>query len=181
MADWQTKSSEVVYENPWFKILKDEVVNHNGKPMTMSYMMLHHPGVAIVATDSEGRILLQRNYRYNVKQTIWEIPTGHSDGQDLLVAAKRELQEETGLASDDWEELGMFYVAPGVADSQQKYFLARNTYAIAGDRDEDEQITDQRFFSVEEIEVMLDTNEINSYMAPIGIYLAKIRNAKGAK
>jgi 8-oxo-dGTP pyrophosphatase MutT (NUDIX family) len=181
MSVWKTDSSEVVHETPWFKIRQDKVLNHNSKPMTMTYMELRHPSVSIIATDSEGRILLQRSYRYNIKQTVWEIPAGHSDGQDLLVAAKRELQEETGLASDDWEDLGMFYIAPGVANIQQKYFLARNVRPIEGERDEDEEITEQRFFTIEEIEAMLASNEINSYMAPIGVYLAKIHGLKGEK
>jgi 8-oxo-dGTP pyrophosphatase MutT (NUDIX family) len=181
MAEWQTDSSEILHETPWMKLRRDEVRNHNGKPMTFTYIEFHHPSVSVIATDTEGRILLQRNYRHNIKQTVWEIPAGHSDGQDLLVAAKRELQEETGLASDGWEDMGMFYIAPGIANIQQEYFLARNVYPIAGDRDEDEEITEQKFFTIDEIEAMLLSGEINSYMAPIGVYLAKIRNQKGEK
>lgn len=178
MVDWRTDSSEIVYENPWFLIRRDKVHNHNNKPMTMSYMELKNPTVSIIATDREGRILLQRNYRYNIQQTVWEIPAGHSDGEDLLEAAKRELLEETGLASDDWEDLGMFYIAPGVANMQQKYFLARSVYPVKSKHDEDEQITGHRFFSLDEIESMLIDNKINSYMAPIGVYLAMIRTRR---
>lgn len=181
MPDWKTLKSETVYETPWFKINRDEVLNHNGRPMTFSYLELRHPSVSIIATDKEGRILLQHNYRHNIKQTVWEIPAGHSDGQDLLTAGKRELQEETGLASHDWEDLGMFYIGPGIGNIQQKYFLARNVYPVDGERDADEQITEQRFFTIDEIEAMLNRNEINSYMAPIGVYLAKIRGLKGGK
>jgi 8-oxo-dGTP pyrophosphatase MutT (NUDIX family) len=174
MADWQTESSEIIHETPWLKLRRDQLRNHNGKPMTYTYVELHHPGVAIIAMDIGGKILLQRNYRPTIKETVWEIPAGHSDGQDLLTAAQRELQEETGLASDDWLELGTFNIASGIANSLQRYFLARNVYPVSGDRDEEEQITDQQFFSVADIEAMLKRGEINSHVVPIGVYLAKI-------
>lgn len=174
MTDWQTDSSEVVYETPWIKLRKDELHDHNGKPRTYTYLELHSPGVGIVATDKQGRILLQRDYRYTIKKFAWGIPAGHSDGQDLLVAAKRELREETGLASEDWTDLGTFYIAAGVANIQQKFFLARSVHLVTDERDEDEQITEQRFCTTAEVENMLRNHEIDTHMTPIGVYMAKL-------
>lgn len=174
MSDWQTLSSESVYSTQWFDIRRDEVRNHNGKPLTYSYLKLAHPGVCIVAVNSEGKILLQRNFRYPIGKTVWELPAGHSDGQDLLEAAKRELAEETGLVSDNWVDLGSFYIASGIADSQQHYFLARNVRPSDAERDEDEQITEQRFFTIAEIEAMLKAGGIQLHAVPIGVYLAKL-------
>jgi len=174
MADWQTSSSDSVYRTQWFDVRRDEVRNHNGKSLTYSYLKLAHPGACIIAVNGEGKILLQRNFRYPIGKTVWELPAGHSDGQDLLVAAKRELLEETGLASDDWTDLGSFYIASGIANAEQRYFLARNVCPADGERDEDEQITEQSFFTIAQIEAMLKAGDIQMHAVPIGVYLAKL-------
>jgi 8-oxo-dGTP pyrophosphatase MutT (NUDIX family) len=178
MSDWQTESSEVVYKTAWFKIHKDRVRNHNDKLLTYSYMELAAPTVTIVAVNAEGKVLLHRNYRYPVKKYLWEVPAGHSDGQDLLVAAKRELMEETGLASEDWTELGRLYSATGVANIERHVFLARNVRPADGERDKDEEITDQAFFSLEEINEMLRSGQLESSGAISALYLAQVHGLK---
>lgn len=160
MNYWQTKSSAVVYDTPWFKIYRDEILNHNKKPMTYSYMKLPYPPVTIIAVNEQDQILLQKNYRYVIGETVWEVPAGHSDGQDPLEAAKRELLEETGLESDNWSSLGEARLALGVADVHHYIFLARNVRQVTDERDEDELITDQRFFPLDEVRKMILQNEI---------------------
>lgn len=180
MSDWKTESSDIVYETPWIKVRRDEVRNHNNTPLTYSYIELHHPTVGIVAMDDKGRILLQRNYRYTIGKSVWELPAGFSDGQDLLTAAKRELMEEASLISEDWTDLGNFFLAPGIGNVQQNFFLARNCRKSEGERDEEEQITEQRFFTLEEFDKMLIGGEINSYMAPLAVYVTKLHIQKEA-
>lgn len=181
MSNWTTESSEIVYETPWFKIHKDSVRNHNGKLLTYSYMELHHPTVLIVAADAEGKVLLQRNYRYPIDRTIWEMPAGHSDGQEPLEAAKRELLEEAGLSSTDWHDLGHFYTATGTAKMERQVFLARDVQPAASKRDEDEEITDQTFFTVQEIDDMIRAGQIESSGIISALYVAKNYGLKKEK
>ncbi len=174
MSDWKTLSSETVYETPWIKVHRDKVLNHNGKELTYSYLALQHPSILVVAVDTAGRILLQRNYRYTIDKHAWEIPAGHSDGQDLLQAARRELLEETGLASDEWVKLGTLYQACGIGNIPFTAFLARNVKHVSDERDEDEEITEQTFLEVTEIDKMLITGEAIESAHVAAIYLAKI-------
>lgn len=174
MSDWQTDSSEVVYKTAWFSILRDQVRNHNNKQLTYSYLKMAHPSVFIVAANSKGEVLLQRSFRYTLNKVAWELPAGHSDGQDLLTAAKRELIEETGLASDDWEDLGRIFSGIGVANMPGQYFLARNVRSVTEERDPDEQIIEHTFLEVTKIEAMIRNGEIEAYSVPVGLYLAKI-------
>jgi len=176
MADWQTLSSEEVYQTPWIRVRRDEVRNHNGKPLTYSVVELRYPSVFIVAMNKEGKVLLHRNYRYTLGAHAWEVPAGHSDGEDVLVAAKRELMEETGLASEDWTNLGTLYQAAGIGRMPLVVFLARNIHPASGERDVDEEITDQRFVSFADIERMVrdQTGDITGSGILSALYLAKI-------
>jgi 8-oxo-dGTP pyrophosphatase MutT (NUDIX family) len=174
MPSWQTLSSEEVYKTPWIRVRRDEVLNHNGKQVTYSIVELHHPTVCIIAADASGKIFLQQCYRYTIDKTDWELPAGGSDGEDPLLAAKRELLEETGLTSDDWAHLGRLYQAVGVANMPMEVFLARNVRSATSERDEDEEITKQQFVGIEKIEEMARSGEFNNAPMLGMIYLAKL-------
>lgn len=177
MSDWKTLSSKIVYETPWIKVRRDEVLNHLGKPLTYSVIDLQHPSVLIVATNAAGEIFLQKNYRCTIDQTIWELPAGHSEGQEPLEAAKRELLEETGLVSDDWVNIGKFYQSIGTANMPLHVCLARGAHpAPAKDKpvEEVEQVVETRFVSFNEIEAMVKRGEIINASDLGAIYLAKL-------
>jgi 8-oxo-dGDP phosphatase len=174
MSDWKTLSSEEIYKTAWIRVRRDEVLNQNGKPLTYSVVELVHPSVLIVAANADGQICMFQNYRYTLDKTMWEIPAGLSDGQDALTAAKRELMEETGLQSDDWTELGVLYQATGMGKMPFTAFLARNVQPAEGERDKDEPITNQRFFSLGEIEKMAQNGELAESAPLAALYLAKL-------
>jgi 8-oxo-dGTP pyrophosphatase MutT (NUDIX family) len=174
VADWQTTSSEVVYETPWIKVRRDEVLNQNGKPLTYSVVEARHPSVLIVAVNAEGNIMLQQSFRYTTQQLMWELPAGHSDGQDTLVAAKRELLEETGLQSNDWTNLGTFFQAVGIGNVQFQVFLARGVQSVSDERDDLEDIIKQQFMSFARIEEMIKDRTLQSSPAITAIYSAKL-------
>src|SRR5215207_7216954 len=75
----------------------------------------HAPGAAIVAVDTDGMVLLVRQYRPAVGQTLLELPAGIVDPDEEAVAcAKRELAEETGFAADHVAPLARFYASAAV-------------------------------------------------------------------
>jgi 8-oxo-dGTP pyrophosphatase MutT (NUDIX family) len=176
MSNWKTLKSEVVYETPWIKVQRDEVLNHHGKPMTYSFVSLHHPSVFIVALNDNNEVLLQQNYRYTIDQNIWEIPAGHSDGQELVVAAKRELLEESGLESDDWIDLGTAYQGAGVANMPMAILMAKSVRQVTTERDEDEEISQQRFIPFGEVERMIQDGEIVNSATIAALYKATLYN-----
>jgi 8-oxo-dGTP pyrophosphatase MutT (NUDIX family) len=177
MSDWKTLKSEIVYETAWIKVRRDEVLNHNGKPLTYSVIDLQHPSVFIVATNDKHEIFIQQEYKYTIDRTLWAIPAGHADGkasEDLLEAAKRELLEEAGLASDDWIDLGLFYQGIGIANLPFGIFLARGVQRKNDALDEEEQISNRRFVPLGEIEKMIASGEFFDAPAIAAVYSAKI-------
>jgi len=91
-----------LYSGLFLNMKRDTVRMPDGGEAVREY--LTHPGaVAIVAILDDGRILLERQYRYPVARVCMEIPAGKLDaGEDPLVCAQRELQEETGYTASKW-------------------------------------------------------------------------------
>jgi 8-oxo-dGTP pyrophosphatase MutT (NUDIX family) len=172
---WQTLSSEVVYETPWIKVRRDEVVTPSKKHLTYSYVKLAHRSAYIVAVNDKDEILLQYNFRYPIKKYTWGIPAGHSDeGESTLDAAKRELLEEAGLESDDWTNLGNLHQATGVGDISGDAFLARNVRLVTNKRDEAEDITEQKFLSQSALEDFIRKGKIDEGVVIAALYLARL-------
>jgi ADP-ribose pyrophosphatase len=88
---------------------------------------IRHPGaVAIVALFEDGRVLLERQFRYPLARTFIEIPAGKLEpGEEPLVTGKRELLEETGYVAAEWRKLGLIHNAIGYSDEVIEIWLAR--------------------------------------------------------
>lgn len=174
ISRWKTKSSELIYETPWMKVYKNEVVNHRNKDLTYSFIELNHPSVAIVAVNKKGEIFIQREYRYLIDKDVWAMPAGHSDGDDLLTAAKRELLEEANLESDDWTQLGEFYQVIGMGRVSFHVFLARNVTQRSGGEEEIEEISESTFKPLSEIEEMIKKGDFPDSLVVTALYAAKV-------
>lgn len=93
---------------------------------------LDHTGaVAVLALDDDDRVALIKQYRHPVRTREWEIPAGllDVDGEDALVAAQRELAEETDLQAERWDLLAEFATSPGGSDEAIRIYLARGLSA----------------------------------------------------
>jgi ADP-ribose pyrophosphatase len=90
------------------------------------YTFVEHPGYAmVVPLLDDGRVLLEKVYRYAVKEVILECPSGGLDGDPPHIAARRELLEETGWIADRLTPLGSFYGSHGI--SNERFFVYLGT------------------------------------------------------
>lgn len=102
--------------------------------------VIRHPGAcAIVALDSDGKIVLERQWRAPLNCAFWEIPAGKIDpNEPSLVCAKRELSEETGLVASRWTFLGTMHNAIGYSDEHIDVYLAEELSPVQAHLDENE-------------------------------------------
>jgi 8-oxo-dGDP phosphatase len=95
----------------------------------------HDRAVAVVALDDTTeppRVVLLRQYRHPLRRRLWELPAGLMDvaGEAPLVAAQRELAEETGLVAERWSQLVEVAASPGFTDEVVMVFLATGLTSI---------------------------------------------------
>ena len=109
--------------------------------------------MAILAVDDEDRVLMVRQWRVAAGQALLEIPAGTldvaDDGsiEDPDLAARRELEEETGMRAATWRQLARFYTAPGFTSEFMHLYLATDLRLADGHRlgpDEDEHLLLER-------------------------------------
>ncbi|MDO5064850.1 MAG: NUDIX hydrolase, partial [Actinomyces bowdenii] len=132
----QTATHERVWSGPIFTVDADEVVLAPGTPPVARQVVAHHDAVSIVALregeessapDGAPEILMVRQYRHPVGAALWEIPAGLLDvpGEQPVLAAQRELAEETDYTASHWQVLAEFYASPGFTTEGVRVFLAR--------------------------------------------------------
>jgi 8-oxo-dGTP pyrophosphatase MutT (NUDIX family) len=122
---WQTRSSTVVYDNGWLRLLEDAVIQPDGAPGSYAYVEAPWPVVGIVPVADDGHVYLVRQWRYPWQRNSWEIPAGKGEpDEEPLVSARRELAEETGLQAVSWEPLGNVYASASI-NAHYYLYLAR--------------------------------------------------------
>ena len=171
---WRRRSSQQLFRSRWFGLRQDEITLPGGEEIT--YTLVEHPGYAmVVPVNEDGRVLLERVYRYTVQETLLECPSGGLDGDAPDVAAHRELREETGWVAERLTPLGSFYGSNGISDERFHLFLAtglRDTSEI--EREPTEQI-ELEWLSLEEAARLARTGGVQDAPSALALILAEGR------
>ena len=132
-------SGERVYKGRLLDVRRDEILLPDGKPSAREYIR-HVGAVCVVPLTGDGRVIVERQFRYPVGEVMTEIPAGKLDGnnEDRLSAAKRELCEETGFTAAEWTFLGDYYPTPAYSDERISMYMARGLSSGERKLDEDE-------------------------------------------
>ena len=137
-------SSEMKFDGKLIKVTYD-VAEVNGKEAWRE--VVHHPGAsAVVAIDEDNRIIMEKQFRYALNDYLLEIPAGKLDaGEDPLVCAKRELEEETGIIASEWISLGTIATSPGFCNEVIHLYVAKGLSKGEIHWDEDEYVEVKRY------------------------------------
>ncbi|MCD7713474.1 MAG: NUDIX hydrolase [Prevotella sp.] len=174
---WKILSSETVIERPWLTARRDRVLLPTGK-IHPEYYVLHYPDwVNIIAETTDGRLILERQYRHALGIVSTEICAGIAEeGETPLEAAKRELQEETGYTGGDWQLLMKMAPNPSSNDNYSYSFLARGVVKSSERHlDETEDIDVSLHTKREVYRMLCDGKFLQALMiAPLWKYFATI-------
>ncbi|HUR11795.1 MAG TPA: NUDIX hydrolase [Flavitalea sp.] len=160
--DWKLLSSEYLFRDLWFTVRKDTCERPDGVIVTPYYVYEFPTWISAVALTRNREIVIVRQYRHGIRQTIIEIPGGCVDETDasLESAVARELLEETGYIFDDYIPLGKISPNPSTNTNWMHMFLAMGGQLKqdqALDHNEDIEVL---LYSVDEIKSMLRENRI---------------------
>lgn len=156
----KTLNSEYVFNGKVIDVKRDSVEISTGQK-SLREVVEHSGGVVIVAQKTLDTILMVKQFRYPIKKTVLELPAGKLErGEEPFLAAKRELEEETGYYSKNWKELGFINTTPGFCDEKLYLYLATDLEFV-GEHPDDGEIIQCFEYKIEDVFNMIKNGEIN--------------------
>ena len=150
----KTVRKNYIYRGKIINVRRDDAELPNGRPCRRE--IVEHPGGACVLCVKDGKVALVKQFRYAYGEAIYEIPAGKlNEGEDPMLAAERELGEETGMIADELVLRFVLYPTPGYTN--EKIFI----YEALGVREGKQHLDEGEFLNVEfvPIEVALEMVE----------------------
>jgi ADP-ribose pyrophosphatase len=170
--------SVTLHEGKFLTLKRDTVELPDGKHATREFVV--HPGaVMILPVFDDGRVLLERQFRYPVGRVLLEFPAGKLDpNEDELDCAKRELLEETGYTAREWTFLTRIHPVISYSTEFIDLYLARGLTAGEAQLDEGEFL---ETFIADEAQLMnwVKDGSISDVKTIIGVFwLEKLRSGE---
>lgn len=166
--------SERVFDGMLLKVERDHVRLPDGKTAVREY--IRHPGaVVIIAVLPDGRLILERQFRYPLRRSFIELPAGKIDpGEAIEACARRELREEVGYEAARWTHLGTLHPCIGYSDERIEVFLAEDLTHVGHQWDEGEFL-EVLSLSPAELDAAVVSGDVTDGKTLSALYIARAR------
>jgi ADP-ribose pyrophosphatase len=161
-------SGERVWQGHFLDVRRDVIAQADGHSATREYIV--HPGaMMVVPLLDDGRLVMERQYRYPVGRVLLEFPAGKLDaGESVANCARRELAEETGYTARQWARAGLIHNACAYSDERIELWFARGLQS--GERRLDEgELLDVCIVSEAELDALAARGELTDAKTLIGL------------
>ena len=161
-------SSQQVYRGHFLDVRRDEIRLPDGRLAAREYIV--HPGaVMIVPLLDDGRVVVERQFRYPLGRVMLEFPAGKLEaGEDPFECARRELSEETGYSATEWARAGILHNAIAYSSEGIEIWFARGL--VAGERHLDAgEFLEVRTASADEIDAWCAEGAITDAKTLVGL------------
>jgi ADP-ribose pyrophosphatase len=160
--------SKVLYQGKVFSLRRDTVIEPGGVRADRDIVV--HPGsVVVLPIFQDGRVLLIRQYRHTVGDFLWELVAGRKEPQETpVVAARRELLEETGYTARRLRKLLHIIPTPGFVNEWMWIFAAEGLAEGAAQPEEDEKIV-PRAFTLKQVDAMILSGRLRDAKSIAGL------------
>ena len=175
---WKQLSSRVVYDNDWMQVREDHVINPGGGENQYGHVHFKNRAVAIIALDEADNTWLVGQQRYTLAEYSWELPMGGAPLDEApLDAAKRELQEETGLSALNWEEVLRLHTSNSITDEVGLVYVATRLMMGMPNTEETEDLEVRKLPLEAAVQMALDGEITDAISVAALLYLHAIRTA----
>ena len=137
-------SSKQIFDGIVVKLFVDSIELPNGKPATRE--VVRHPGaVCVIPVTDDGEVIMVKQFRYPFGKVLLEIPAGKLEpNEDPLDAARRELEEESGVVAERVDFMGELYTTVAFTDEKIYTYIATGLTYKDSHPDEDEFVEVER-------------------------------------
>jgi len=174
----RTVSSEPIFQGKVISLQVDTVQLPDGATATRE--IVKHPGAAAVLALLDDKMLVVEQYRKPLEKFQVEIPAGKLDpGEEPIVAAARELEEETGYRAGKLRPLNAFYTSPGFADEKLYVFIAEDLVKGQSRPDEDEFLNVEAI-TFEQAQAYIREEKISDAKTLLAVYAWQLYKLTGS-
>ena len=162
LMKWKILSSEYLYRETWFTIRKDICETPDGKIVDPYYVYEFPTWVSAFAVTEDAKVVMVRQYRHGIRETIIEVPGGCVDATDKSNqdAIARELMEETGYRFSHYEYLGKVSPNPSTNDNWMHMFLATGGVKVNEQKLDHNEEIEVLLMELEEVKKLIEENKI---------------------
>ncbi len=176
---WKIKESNKVYVDPFIDVQLDQVVRPDGKDGQHVVVNLK-PGVCVLAIDENDCVQLTKEFHYGIgRDSVEGVSGGIEPGEDALLSAQRELQEELGLLAQSWEFLTSVDPFTTVVVSPTQIYFARGLTKVESNP-EGTELIDLVVMPIDEAVEKVFSGEITHAPTCVGLLALKMRVDKAA-
>ena len=172
----KTINSEVIYKGKIIDVYKDTVICPNGHTSTRE-LIRHCKASCVLAFTNEGKIIIERQFRYPYNEVIYEFPAGKCDkDEDPKITALRELEEETGYKANTIKFLGVMYPSCAYTDEIIYLYEARDLVKTHQHLDDNEALNIFEI-TIEELNNLIKKGDLKDAKSLCAIaYISGLKN-----
>jgi ADP-ribose pyrophosphatase len=168
-------SGETIYSGRVVTLELDRVRLPGGGE-TLREVIRHRGAAVVLPLLDDGRVVLVRQYRYPVGESLLELPAGTFEpAEDPMECAARELAEETGFRARALSPLGRFYSAPGYTDETLHAVLATGLERTTGAEPDHDELIATELVAPGEVLRRIAGGEIQDAKTIVTLMLAQLR------
>ncbi|MFT3947652.1 MAG: NUDIX hydrolase [Agriterribacter sp.] len=171
---WKVLSSSYLFKDLWFTVRKDKCITPENTIVDPYYVYEFPTWVTVVALTEDNKVIMVRQYRHALGETLLEIPGGCVDDTDtsLEKAVARELLEETGYVCNQYDYLGKISANPSTNNNIMHMYLARNGKKIKEQELDHNEEIEVYLLTIDEIKQLLKNNQVLQAMHATCLFYA---------